>query len=129
MSGGSGNQGENNDESGKANGGMGGGDVSGAGGTGSELATDFAEKDVKLRSMMQKGEIIGEYFKRGMPPTGKAIKTLESTIDRSKQEAQDAMTDQGVPPEGRKLVIEYFDRMRKFYKSTTDGAESDDSDK
>ena len=122
-------QGGMGNQKGSPNGGMGPGDVAGAGGKAPELSTDVAEKDVKLRSSLQKGEIIGEYFKRGMPPTGEAIKTLESTIDRSKQEAQDAMTDQGVPPEGRRLVIEYFDRMRKFYKSRSDGAENADSNK
>ena len=128
MNGGNGQGGTGNQKV-TANGGMGPGDVAGAGGTASELSTDVAEKDVKLHSALQKGEIIGEYFKRGMPPTGKAIKTLESTIDRSKQEAQDSMTNQGVPPEGRRLVIEYFDRMRKFYKSRSDDAENADPNK
>ena len=124
--GGSEGNGTGGNNSGNKGGGMKGGE-SGKGGVAPEKDSDYVEKDVRFRSKLQAGEIIGKYSKRGSPPSGEVKKKLGKIINQSTQEAQDAMNDQGFSPDERNLVKNYFDQLRKHF-TETDEASDDDSD-
>ncbi len=100
------------------NGGMSGG-KSGAGGKANERPADAIEDPWRLKAKLQQGEIIGSYFKRGLPPAGKAAKRFSTDVAKARQQAQDAMTEHGIPAEYRKLVKKYFDSLQKLYKPDT----------
>lgn len=114
----------NNGNKGSGNGGGMGGEGTGDGNVAPENDTDYLEKEVKFRSKLQAGEIIGQYSKRGNPPTGEAKKKVGEVIDRSRQEAQDAMNDQGFTPADRDLVKKYFDSLREHFNDTESGSEN-----
>ncbi len=103
----------------KPNGGM-SGKGTGKGGVAPEENSDIKEKDWKIKGKLQSGDIIGHYFKRGMPPVGKAAERYKSSIDKSKQQAHDAMSQQGIPTEYRRLVKKYFDSLKDIYEPEPD---------
>jgi len=115
--------GQQDGEEGKG-GGTGGKGTGDGGGAAPEKDSEYTEQDSKLRSKMQEGEIIGQYFKRGTPPTGEAKKKLGEVIDRSRQEAQDAMNDQGYSPAEHKLIKGYSDYLRNMFDDKDSGAEN-----
>ena len=92
------------------------GGKSGAGGRASERTTDTVEEKWKLKSKLQSGDIIGSYFKRGLPPAGKAGKRFKRDVSQASREAQDAMSQEGIPSEYRRLVKKYFDSLQKIYE-------------
>ena len=47
---------------------------------------------------------------------------MGTIIDKSQQEAQDAMNDQGYSPEERNMVKDYFDHMRKHFTETDENS-------
>jgi len=53
-----------------------------------------------------------------MPPSGKAAERYKNSVDKSKQQAYDSMSRQGIPTEYRKLVKKYFDSLKDIYEPT-----------
>jgi len=95
-----------------------GGNGKGEGGVAPEEKSDITEKRWDIKSKIQSGDIIGKYFKRGMPPSGKAAERYKNSVDKSKQQAYDSMSRQGIPTEYRKLVKKYFDSLKDIYEPT-----------
>ncbi len=84
----------------------------GQGGKAKENPSDTGFDKSRVKSQLGKGKMVGSWFSKGEPPSGKALTEYSEAQQSSSEEAKDALSKQKVPAEYQNYVREYFDSIR-----------------
>ncbi|NOZ24297.1 MAG: hypothetical protein GXP25_24740 [Planctomycetes bacterium] len=115
------------EEGGEVGMGMGFQDKPGAGGVSEDGAdTGTTMNKTRLRGQLDKGEILGSIFVRGMPKKGKALVEYSEVVKSARDDAADALSKEEIPPGYKGLIKDYFDSIdpKKIPKAEEDHKET-----